>query len=64
MVARQLKAALPSSGPGTTVPSSFPFYKATSTTQKNKVRVSRLGRDQTLMLREGDWVELGRTRVS
>jgi hypothetical protein len=41
-----------------------PIYEATSTTQKNKVRVSRLGRDQTLMLREGDWVELGGTRVS
>jgi hypothetical protein len=41
-----------------------PICEATSTTQKNKVRVSRLGRDQTLMLREGDWVELGGTRVS
>jgi hypothetical protein len=44
---------------GTVVFPIIPIYEATSTTQKNKVRVNRLGRDQTLMLREGDWVELG-----
>jgi streptogramin lyase len=37
----------------------FPIEEPTVLQPKNKVTVSRLGRDQALALREGDWVEVG-----